>query len=400
MAPIVSYILMAMALFLAIPVILFLIEVIVALSLTGRPCAAYANENTRRRVAVLVPAHNESIGILSTLDDIKAQLQVGDRLLVIADNCDDDTAAVATAAGAEIVERNEPSKHGKGYALDFGIRHLSLDPPAIVIVIDADCRIDKGAIDQLATTCGVTNRPLQALYLMTAPDESQINSRVAEFAWRIKNWVRPLGLSGLNLPCQLMGTGMAFPWEIIQSVNLASSSIVEDIKLGLDLAQLGSPPIFCPSARATSQFPLSVEGTKNQRKRWEVGHISMILTAGPNYIYRAIADKNLALFILALDMTIPPLSLLLILLVGMSFVAGVAALFGLSLVAFVISATCMVALVLAIYLSWLKFGRQILPPSAIISVFSYILAKTPIYRRLLSRSDALHWIRTDRRKKE
>src|SRR5450432_2901550 len=166
MAPIVSYVLMAMALFLAIPVTLFLIEVIAALCLTGRPCAAYANENTRRRVAVLVPAHNESVGILSTLDDIKAQLQVGDRLLVIADNCDDDTAAVATAAGAEVVERNEPSKHGKGYALDFGIRHLSLDPPAIVIVIDADCRIEKGTVDQLATTCAVTNRPLQALYLM------------------------------------------------------------------------------------------------------------------------------------------------------------------------------------------------------------------------------------------
>ena len=140
--------------------------------------------------------------------------------------------------------------------MDFGLKHLSQDPPAIVIVIDADCRIAEGTIDQLAATCAATHRPVQALNLMTAPDESPINYRVAEFAWRVKNWVRPSGLNALNLPCQLMGTGMAFPWELIRSADLAHGSIVEDVKLGLDLAQAGSPPLFCPSAEVKSHFPL------------------------------------------------------------------------------------------------------------------------------------------------
>ena len=278
MASFVSYFLVTLAILLAIPVAMLLLEIVAALTLPAQKIALHAKNTIRQRVAVLVPAHNESTGILLTLEDVKPQLQPGDRLLVVADNCVDDTAAVAAAAGAETIDRDEPTKKGKGYALDFGLKHLSLDPPQIVIVIDADCRVEEGAIDRLATACATTHRPVQALDLMIAPDDSPINYRVAEFAWRVKNWVRPLGLNALNLPCQLMGTGMAFPWEVIRSANLASGSIVEDLKLGLELTQAGSPPLFCPSACVKSHFPLSIEGAKSQRKRWEEGHISMILT--------------------------------------------------------------------------------------------------------------------------
>ncbi len=393
----VSYLLVAMAVLLAIPAVLFLIEVIVALVLSDRPQAISANRDIKQRVAVLVPAHNESKGILSTLDDIKSQLQTNDRLLVVADNCTDDTVAVAAGAGAEIIERIEPMKRGKGYALDFGIKHLRLNPPTTVIVIDADCRIARGTIDQLAITCAANGRPLQALYLMTAPESSPISSRVAEFAWRIKNWVRPLGLNDLNLPCQLMGTGMAFPWQIIQSASLASGSIVEDLMLGLELAKSRSAPMFCPFARVTSEFPSSVGGAVSQRRRWEGGHINLIFAKAHHYIYEAVVHRNLPLFALALDMAIPPISLLMMLLAGMSLIAGIAVLFGFSSAALAISTTCIAALVLATFLSWLKYGRDILPPSAIIPVASYVLAKFPMYRRLLS-SETPQWTRTDREK--
>jgi cellulose synthase/poly-beta-1,6-N-acetylglucosamine synthase-like glycosyltransferase len=400
MVSFVSYFLVALAIVLAIPVAMFLLEIIAALTLPVRETALPSISTIRQRVAVIVPAHNESMGIVSTLKDLKAQLFTGDRLLVVADNCVDDTAAVAAAAGAEIIERDDPTRMGKGYALNFGLKHLNLDPPATVIVIDADCRVAEGTINRLATVCTTTHRPVQALDLMIAPDESPINYRVAEFAWRIKNWVRPLGLSALNLPCQLMGTGMAFPWEVIRSANLASGSIVEDLKLGLDLTRTGSPPMFCSTAGVTSQFPLSVGGAKSQRKRWEEGHISMILTTVPQFIYRAVRSRDLSLLALTLDLAVPPLSLLVILLAAMSFVAGLALLFGFSSVALIISATCFMALVLAIFLSWVKYGRDILPPSAILSVISYVFAKLPIYCRLLSDGASPQWTRTDRKKNE
>src|SRR5205085_6347229 len=91
--------------------------------------AAAPGASRRPRVAVLMPAHNEAAGIAASLATVTPQLVAGDRLLVVADNCVDDTAAVAAAAGAEVVQRRDTTRRGKGYALGFGLRHLAPDPP-------------------------------------------------------------------------------------------------------------------------------------------------------------------------------------------------------------------------------------------------------------------------------
>jgi len=269
----VSWALGGLASLLAILVAVFLLEIIAGILPLRRVTTTVApgDRKLRPRVAVLIPAHNESAGIRATLDDIRAQIGSSDRLLVVADNCTDRTAVVAAAAGAEVVERHDLTRIGKGYALDHGLQHLRAEPPQIVVFVDADCRLLPGAIERLALASSVTGRPVQALYLMTSPDHGTINYRVAEFAWRARNWIRPLGLSSLGLPCRLTGAGMAFPWDVIRSVELASAEIAEDQKLGPDLTLAGHAPLFCPSAVVTSQFPTSAEGAKTQRQRWEHG---------------------------------------------------------------------------------------------------------------------------------
>jgi cellulose synthase/poly-beta-1,6-N-acetylglucosamine synthase-like glycosyltransferase len=385
---------------LAILVTVFSLEIIAALTLPQHGLSARQSSGFRRRVAVLVPAHNESKGLLPTLADIRTQLLPGDRLLVVADNCSDDTAALASAAGAEVIERHDPARLAKGYALDFGVCHLAADPPDIVIVIDADCRLAKDAIDWLATSCAITGRPAQALYLMTAPDESAINYRVAEFAWRVKNWLRPLGLRVRGLPCQLMGTGMAFPWDVIRSADLASGWIVEDLKLGLELALAGHPPLFCPSAHVTSVFPSSVAGAASQRRRWEQGHINTVLKIAPRFLYLAIARRNWGLLALTLDLAIPPLSLLGMLVVGMFAIAILATLFNLSSATLIVSTASLVVFMVAAFLAWLKCGRHLLPAGAIFSIGFYVLGKLPLYRQILTGRKVTQWIRTDRAKSE
>jgi cellulose synthase/poly-beta-1,6-N-acetylglucosamine synthase-like glycosyltransferase len=391
----VSFLLAVSAGLLAIPVAIFLLEVVAGFA--RRDPTAHKGSYRRGRIAVLVPAHNESKGLLPTVADIQQQLLPGDRLLVVADNCSDDTSDVALAAGANVAERHNPAKHGKGYALEFGLCHLDSDPPEIVIVVDADCRLADDTIDRLAAVCTMTRRPVQALYLMTAPDGSRINQQVAEFAWRIKNWLRPLGLSALRLPCQLMGTGMAFPWDVIRLADLANEWLVEDLKLGLDLASAGHPPVFCPEACVTSQFASTVEGAGTQRNRWEHGHIHTILTSVPLF-WTAIARRNWGLLALTLDLAVPPLSLLGILAVGMFVVTGLAALFGISPAALVISAVGVVAFFLAAFLAWLKCGRNVLPPGALLLIAPYALGKLGLYLCILSNKMDARWIRTDRSK--
>ena len=395
---IVSSLLAAFAGLLAIPVAIFFIEVVAALVLPHRDPTPRKSTKSRRRVAVLVPAHNESGGLLPTIADVQSQLRPGDRLLIVADNCTDDTSTIALAAGAEVVERHDPAKRGKGYALEFGIRELALAPPEVLIVIDADCRVTENTIERLAMACTATRRPVQALYLMTAPEGSRINHQVAEFAWRVKNWVRPLGLGALGLPCQLLGTGMAFPWSVIESTNLATGSLVEDVKLGLDLASAGRPPVFCPAACVTSQFASSVEGAVIQRERWEQGHIKSILTSAPKLICLAITLRNWELLALTLDLAVPPLSLLAIFISGMLLLAGLTGFFSVSLTALVISVVNALAFSFAVFLAWLKYGCEFLPPRALLLIAPYALGKVGLYLRVLSNKVDTRWIRTDRTK--
>jgi cellulose synthase/poly-beta-1,6-N-acetylglucosamine synthase-like glycosyltransferase len=386
----------ALAGLIAIPVLLFCLETIAAVAFAPSESEVPQASDARWRIAVLVPAHNESAGLLKTLQDIQSQLLAGDRLLVVADNCTDDTAANAKAAGAEVIERHNPEQFGKGYALDFGLRHLSADPPQIVIVVDADCRLSPDAIERLAAVCMLTGRPAQALNLMSAPEESEIDYRVALFAYRVKNWIRPLGLRVLGLPCQLSGTGMAFPWTVIGSVNLATALEVEDLKLGLDLAQAGHPPLFVQLAKVTSEFPSTIRGAKSQRRRWERGHIRMIGSVIPRLVGRNLLRGDLRLLALSLDAAVPPLTFLGILVVFATLVSSLLALAGVSHAAFAVSAASMAALAIAVLLSWWKVGRDVLPPRAILSVLPYVARKIPLYRQILSRGDDAQWIRTDR----
>jgi cellulose synthase/poly-beta-1,6-N-acetylglucosamine synthase-like glycosyltransferase len=381
---------------LSVPVAVLLGEVLAAVALPRRAQAPIP-QGVRPRIAVLVPAHDESDGILPTLQDIKAQLAAGDRLLVVADNCCDDTAAVAAAAGGEVSERQDSARIGKSYALDHGFRHLGADPPEVVIVIDADCRLADGAIMRLAAACIETGRPVQALYLMQAPEEAAVSRQVANFAWRVKNWVRPLGLAALGLPCQLVGTGMALPWRALSSVEVASGAIVEDLKLGLELTAAGHPPVFCPAAVVTSAFPRSEEGAATQRQRWEQGHIGLIVWVVPRLVRLAIARRNWPLLALALDLAVPPIALLAILLVSALIMSGLAAVAGISDVAFQISAVASLAFAISVLLAWWTHGRCVLPVASLLEVPAYVLDKCRLYAGLLAGKRAAQWIRTDRR---
>jgi cellulose synthase/poly-beta-1,6-N-acetylglucosamine synthase-like glycosyltransferase len=307
-------------------------------------------------------------------------------------------APTKPAAGAEVTERNEPTKRGKGYALDWGMQQLDSDPRDVVVVVDADCRLENGAIDELVSVCAGTGRPTQALYLMKAPPLSQINHQVSEFSWRVKNWLRPLGLSMANFPCQLMGTGMAFPWTVMRSADLANGDIVEDLKLGLDLAAVGHPPLFCPTARVTSEFASSIKGAGSQRQRWEQGHLHMIFKAVPRLLIHAIMRLDVNLFVMTLDVAVPPLSLLGILVLGIFGLSSLAVAIGISPVALIISSASLLGLIVATFLAWLNCGRDVVPIGALSLIPSYAFRKISLYRRFVSGNIETEWKRTDRTK--
>lgn len=379
---------------LALPVLVFSVQVFVgALPVPMRrlPLA------TRPRLAVLIPAHNESTGLLPTLASVQAQLMPGDRLLVVADNCDDDTAHVAEEAGAEVLQRFDATRRGKGFALDYGVRYLGSgdEPPEVVVVVDADCLLGKGSLSTLACAAKRSQRPVQALYLMSSPDGAGIRTRIAEFAWTIKNLARPLGWKRLGLPCQLMGTGMAFPWPLIRDAALASGHIVEDLKLGLDFAAEHQAPMFCPEVEVTSYFPLNRDGVESQRTRWEHGHLGMLLQHGPQLLWQGLRSGNLGLFVLALDLCVPPLALLTLLCAGWALLGVCGVLLTGEFWPWAIAPLLLLLLGSCVLLGWGRFARGVLTLYDLVHIPLYALMKIPLYLKFMVRRQ-VEWVRSQR----
>jgi cellulose synthase/poly-beta-1,6-N-acetylglucosamine synthase-like glycosyltransferase len=350
----------------------------------------------RGSVAILVPAHNEEDGIAQTLATLVPQLAAGDRVLVVADNCADATAERARAAGAQVVERVHASDRGKGFALAFGVDHLRADPPAAVLIVDADCELAPGSLEVLAAELQRTQRPVQALYLMTAPADAGLARRLAQFAWRVRNWARPAGWHRLGLPCQLMGTGMAFSWDMLRDAPLANASIVEDMKLGIELAKTGRAPVFCERALVTSAFPDSAAASTTQRTRWEHGHLEMILREMPSMLARAVARGDRRLLGLALDLAVPPLALLAGLLAVDACLALAAWACGAGIASIVAAGALLGAFLLAVLTAWFVRGRDLVRFTELMSVPWYIAAKLPVYLRFVVRRQRA-WVRTDRK---
>jgi cellulose synthase/poly-beta-1,6-N-acetylglucosamine synthase-like glycosyltransferase len=375
-----------------IPVLVLLAQVLLAL-LPVRLTLPLSSP--RPSIAVLIPAHNEEAGLLATLSSLQPQLGMHDRILVVADNCKDLTAEVARRAGADVVERSHAELRGKGYALDFGVQALAAAPPDVVIIVDADCIVRAGALARLASLAAQHHRPVQALYLMHTPAGSGPLKKIAEFAWIVKNKVRPLGWFRMNWPCQLMGTGMAFEWQTIRAARLATGHIVEDMKLGMDLALAGSPPMFCPDALVHSYFPTSSEGIQSQRTRWEHGHLSMITSTVPRTLFAALRRASPGLFAFGLDLCVPPLALLVLLVCGLSGLSGLLALFGGPVAPLVLGISAGAALGAAILLAWWRHGRAVLSGKELALAFVYVAAKIPLYFRFLFQRQVA-WVRSKR----
>jgi cellulose synthase/poly-beta-1,6-N-acetylglucosamine synthase-like glycosyltransferase len=374
---------------LCIPVMILLVQIICAIIYRAKPKNWSALK--RPSIVVLMPAHNESLVIAKPIEAILKQLTHQDRLLVVADNCTDDTADIARGLGAGVVERSHQELRGKGYALDFGCQHLRESPPEVVIIIDADCMVAEGVIGQLAKACISEKRPIQALYLMESPLGSSLKMRVAEFAWHVKNKVRPLGAKTLNLPCQLMGTGMAFLWQDLCNINLATGHIVEDMKMGVDLARLNKAPSFLPEALVTSSFPVSEHATTSQRTRWEHGHLGLIFSEVPKLMIEAIRAGNFQMLGMACDLLIPPLTMLVMLCLATFLVCVFLA----TKMVFFLSGIMLVALLVAVLSAWIFFGQGVISFKELCYVPMYILAKIPLYIKFFINRQK-EWIRSDR----
>jgi hypothetical protein len=383
------------ALLLLIPAAVLLLEVVAGARASRAPPPPDARESAPC-CAVLVPAHDEESTIAACVAGILPQLRSRDRLLVVADNCSDQTAERARLAGAEVSIRHDPDRRGKGFALAHGVQTLASRHPDVLIVVDADCELSRHCVSTLVHGVASTGRPVQALYRMTVADGAPLGQRLAGFAWAVKTQLRAVGSTRLGAPCELLGSGMAFPWHTIADAPFAGGHLVEDVQLGIDLAVRGHPAALCTRAAVTSAFPVTEAARSSQHARWEHGQISVMLKEVPRLIRAAASQRRAGLLLLALHVCVPPLALLALLCLivffaaaALAFVSGTAAPLALAALA------CMLCVV-AIACAWRAVGRRFVSWSDLLGVPSYVIAKLPLYARYFTSRRETEWVRTAR----
>ena len=392
----VDSILLCLSLILLLPITVLFIECVAALL----PIKKLAKKKTVKNdicptVTVLIAAHNEEAVIGKTVATISPQLSDRDKLIVIADNCSDLTASIARKFNATVLERKNSQEKGKGFALDYGLQSIQNDPSDVVVILDADCHIEPNYIESVAKMAMATQRPVQPINLLYRADKTDLKSAISEFAFVVKNLVRPKGLARLNLPC-MVTMGTAFPWSIINKVSLASDNLVEDMQFGIDLAIAGNPPLFCSDTKVTGVLPLRNRAATTQRTRWEHGHLSTLKTQVPRLIIESWKQKRMDLLTIASDLSVPPLSFLVILWAIVAMTGLMVTLAERQLNA----AMCAIAiegllLLMSILLAWAKFGRKIIPLKSLVSIPLYVLWKVPIYFQFLVKPEQ-RWVRTER----
>lgn len=359
--------------------------------LAGARLRSLGGEGEAPPFIVVMPAHDEAVGIEASVRAVWGQLRSGDELLVVADNCSDDTAARARRLGATVIERHDPVRRGKGHALEHARAFIAAHRPdaRAVVVLDADCRTLPGSLSVLAETAGRRGAAVQGIFLLVAPPDARPVVRISSFAFLIKNLVRQQGLSRLSGAALLHGSGMAFPRAMFLEMRWPGGSLVEDLEMGLDLLLEGKPVIAEPRARILSAAS-SVKGTGSQRRRWEHGVMQTAWRYVPRLLACALRRPGLA--VVALDLMVPPTVLLV--LCSLAALGAVFALAG-PTVPFLALLAMQIAAAAGVGRAWLHHGRALLPLSSLRDLPGYVVWKLPLIAQFVTRRQR-EWTRTER----
>ena len=390
---IINILLFISGIILIVPCFMFFVECLAAFILSSKKI--HTEGINRPKTTLLIPAHNEAKQIKEVLETLLPQISDRDRVIVIADNCHDRTAELARSTGVTVFEREHKYDRGKGYALDFAIQKIKHDPPEVLVILDGDCIISPNTIENITTAAIATGRPVQATYLMEQPQAPTLKDKISMFSIKVKNSVRLLGLNRLGWHCLLTGSGMAFPWSLIERVSLAGSKTTDDMQLTVDLALYGSTPIFCEEALVIGRL-MKDKDAESQRSRWEHGHLEMILVEVPRLLKAFLKTGSFAALRLAVDISIPPLSLLVMVCTVSAIATWLAsAVDGISVVPAMLVSIAGMFLGTGVLAAWSKFGRDDISFKSLIAVPFYILSKLPIYLKFVTKPQS-RWLKTER----
>jgi cellulose synthase/poly-beta-1,6-N-acetylglucosamine synthase-like glycosyltransferase len=234
-----------------------------------------------RRFLVAIPANNEEANIAETVRSCRA-IQYPASLfdvLVISDNCTDNTASEARDSGARVLERFDATRKSKGYAIEYLIEKLrqsgEFNDLDALVIIDADSTVQSNLLAQFAMGLDRGSDWMQCYDCVGNPDRSW-RTRVMAYGFSLFNGITLAGRKALGLSAGLRGNGMCISTNGLRRVPWQAHGLVEDLEYSWIVRAAGERVEFIEDTTVFATM-LSQGGTPlaNQRRRWEFGRISV-----------------------------------------------------------------------------------------------------------------------------
>jgi cellulose synthase/poly-beta-1,6-N-acetylglucosamine synthase-like glycosyltransferase len=262
------------------------------------------------RFDIVVPAHNEESGIARTVESLRRIDWPAEcfRVWVVADNCTDATAAVAQAAGASVLVREDATLRGKGYALTFGFRS-SMDEgwASAIVVVDADAEVSANLLEAFAARIERGACAVQAHYGILNPWASWRTQliTIAKGAFHI---VRSRARERLGVSCGVRGNGWCVTHDLLRAVPYASYSLTEDLEYGIELGLAGYRVAYADEAHSNADMVSSETIARKQRQRWEQGRFDLVRSRTLPLLVAGLRRPSAICLDLAMDLLVLPLS--------------------------------------------------------------------------------------------
>ena len=238
------------------------------------------------RFAVLISARNEEAVIANLLDSIKRQSYPAEliNIFVCADNCTDNTAAVAAEHGAEVIERFNLEQVGKGYALNYLLGRVDAlypdRPFDAYFVFDADNVLEPDYIEQMNRTFSDGYEIVTGFRNSKNFGDNWIGSGYALWFMRESAWLnRPRMLAGTS--CAVSGTGFMFSQKVLDDCGGWNFFLLtEDIEFTIMNITAGRRIGYCGDAVLYDEQPTKLRQSLRQRKRWTRGYVQVFMKYG------------------------------------------------------------------------------------------------------------------------
>lgn len=262
------------------------------------------------RFVVLIPAHNEETGLTATLHSLDELAYPSDRIsiAVVADRCQDGTAAVARRCGVECLERKDgPS--GKGAAIAWAIDELRKSgvPFDGLVIVDADTVADPRLLEAFDESLRAGHEVQQAYNYLSNPWESSFTRIIAVTAV-LRNGLFYGGKAHLGLSAMLTGTGMCFSRRILERHEWNAFSVGEDWEFSASLLLNGEKIHFNRRARVLARESQDFKQASSQRLRWASGRHAVAAARGRELFKTGLRQRRLVLCDAALNLVAPTYS--------------------------------------------------------------------------------------------